>query len=199
MPTWNQKQQSSKSTLFPCCDRGPCFSEWEVTTFTIKLPPDSIGGIIKPNSKFPKPTFHSVKPLKNNYMFSDSCILLRLQPQMCTRPQGWRSLLKGLVFYIYNGLNFLGNRGSFFVKTKQFACTLCMKKSEEWGTGREQRVKTDPLRQWCTCSTSSIFCSALTEQQAPDETEMWSLITAAVKTKWVAPTTTAHKSSCSFS
>lgn len=56
------------------------------------------------------------------------------------------------------------------------------------------RAKTVPVRQWCTCSISSVFCSALTEKQAPDGTEMqWSLITAAVKSKSVAPTTTACK------
>lgn len=61
------------------------------------------------------------------------------------------------------------------------------------------KAKMDPFRQWGTCSISSIFCRALTEKQPPDGTEMWSLITAAVKTKCVAPTTTACNSSCSFS
>lgn len=35
------------------------------------------------------------------------------------------------------------------------------------------RAKTDPLRQWCTCSISSIFCSALTEKKAPDGTGIY--------------------------
>lgn len=99
---------------------------------------------MKPKSKFSKPLFHSVKPLRNNYMLNDSCTLLRDFNHSHAQDHGAGEVstkdivnvlyVKRIFFFTYSTFtiscrNFLGNRESFFVSCyrKQFACTLCMK------------------------------------------------------------------------
>lgn len=131
---------------------------------------------MKSNSKFSKPPFHSVKPLKNNCMFNDSCILLRDYNHRCAQGHGAGEVSSKVWLFTFTTFtiarrNFLGNRGSFFVSCQSAVCLHALHE-EIRGMGnwrraelRLLRAKMDPFRQWCTCSIFSIFSSALTEKQ----------------------------------